>query len=41
MLAAWLQRQDNVSKNGDLSWIVLQIALVSIDENDIADKIIT
>ena len=41
MISAWLQRQDNVSKNGDPSWLVLQAALVEIDENELADKIIT
>ena len=41
MIAAWLQRQDNVCKNGDPSWVVLRTALVNIDENELADKIIT
>ena len=41
MIAAWLQRQDNVCKNGDPSWLVLRAALVNIDENELADKIIT
>ena len=30
MLAAWLQQQDNVSKNGAPSWAVLQTALRKI-----------
>ena len=37
MIAAWLQQQDNVCKNGDPSWVVLQTALKKIGE---ADKII-
>ena len=38
MIAAWLQQQDNVCKNGDPSWVVLRTALSRIGE---ADKIIT
>ena len=38
MIAAWLQQQDNVCKNGDPSWVVLRTALSKIGE---ADKIIT
>ena len=41
MIAAWLEKKDNVSKNGDPSWVVLRTALVNIDENELADKIIT
>ena len=41
MIAAWLQRQDNVSKKGIPSWEVLRTALVNIDENELAAKIIT
>ena len=41
MLAAWLQRHDNVSKNGDPSWVVLKTALINIDENELSDKIMT
>ena len=39
MIAAWLQRQDNVSKKGIPSWEVLRTALVNIDENELAAKI--
>ena len=35
MLAKWLQRQDNVSRP---SWSVLQTALKSIGENELANK---
>ena len=38
MVAAWLQRQDNVSKKGIPSWKVLRAALVNIGENELADK---
>ena len=41
MIAAWLQRHDNVSKNGDPSWVVLKTALTNIDENELSDKIMT
>ena len=41
MIAAWLQRHDNVSKNGDPSWAVLKTALINIDENELSDKIMT
>ena len=41
MLAAWLQRQDNVSQVGVLSWSALQIALRNIGENELADTITT
>ena len=36
MIAAWLEKKDNVSKNGDPSWVVLQTALKKIDENELA-----
>lgn len=38
MLAAWLQQQDNVSKNGVPSWSVLQVALSKIGEKQLADE---
>ena len=41
MIAAWLQCHDNVSKNGDPSWVVLKTALINIDENELSDKIMT
>ena len=41
MIATWLEKKDNVSKNGAPSWLVLQTALRKIDENDLADQIIT
>ena len=36
MLAAWLQQQDNVIRNGVPSWSVLRTALMSIGENELA-----
>ena len=39
MLVAWLQKSDKVSTVGEPSWSVLQTALRSIGEEDIADKI--
>ena len=39
MLAAWLQKQDKVAKEGLPSWSVLQTALKEIGVNDLADKI--
>ena len=39
MIAAWLQKQDNVSKKGVPSWMMLQTALREIGENELADKI--
>ena len=39
MIAAWLQRQDNASKNGVPTWMMLQTALRKIGENVLADKI--
>ena len=36
MIAAWLQRQDNVSKNGVPSWAVLRTALEKISEIQLA-----
>ena len=41
MLAAWLQRQDNVSQVGVPSWSVLQTGLRNIGENELADTITT
>ena len=38
MIAAWLEKKDNVTNP---SWLVLQAALRKIDENELADKIIT
>ena len=38
MLAAWLQRQDNVSQHGIPSWPVLQAALKNIGENELANE---
>ena len=39
MLAAWLQQQDNVTSKGVPSWSVLQTALRSIGENELASEI--
>ena len=41
MLAAWLQQQDNVCKNGVPSWSVLRTALVEIGERQLASTIST
>ena len=41
MLAAWLQQQDNVTRNGVPSWLTLKKALVDIGENELADTITT
>ena len=41
MLAAWLQQQDNVTSKGAPSWSVLQTALGSIGENELASGICT
>ena len=41
MLAAWLQRQDNVRRHGVPSWSILKTALVNIGENELADTITT
>ena len=41
MIAAWLQQQDNVCKNGVPSWAVLRRALKMIDESQLASEIIT
>ena len=40
MLAAWLQQQDNVCKNGDPSWAVLRTALEKIGERQLASELI-
>ena len=40
MIAAWLEKKDNVANQGVPSWLVLQAALRKIDENELADKII-
>ena len=40
MLAAWLQKQDNVPQKGVPSWPVLRAALSRIGEHELADKII-
>ena len=39
MIAAWLNKQDNVLKIGVPSWTVLKAALRKIKENAIADQI--
>ena len=39
MIAAWLNRQDNVLQVGVPSWSVLQTALRKIGENEVADQI--
>ena len=39
MIAAWLNRQDNVDKVGVPSWSVLKSALRKIKENSVADQI--
>ena len=39
MIATWLEKRDNVSKNVAPSWVALQTALRKIDENELADKI--
>ena len=41
MIAAWLNRQDNVLKVGVPSWSVLKSALRKIKENSVADQIVT
>ena len=38
MIAAWLQQQDNVCKNGVPSWAVLRKALEQIGENQLASS---
>ena len=40
MLAAWLQKQDNVAKKGVPSWSTLKTALMNIDEKGLADSIV-
>ena len=40
MLAAWLQQQDNVAKNGVPSWSTLKTGLMNIDKNLLADSIV-
>ena len=39
MLAAWLQKQDNVSQKGIPSWSVLRAALQELGEHQLADRI--
>ena len=39
MIAAWLQQQDNVCKNGDPSWVVLRTALEKIGERQLASEL--
>ena len=39
MLAAWLQQQDNVTKEGVPSWDVLRVGLRNIDETELASQI--
>ena len=41
MIAAWLQQQDNVCKNGDPSWVVLRTALEKIGERQLASELIS
>ena len=41
MLAAWLQKEDNVGQVGIPSWCVLQTALRKIGENELADTVHT
>ena len=41
MIAAWLKQQDNVSRFGVPSWLVLQTALRKIGEFDVASQIVT
>ena len=41
MLAAWLRKEDKVQQVGTPSWRVLQRALESIEENELASKIST
>ena len=41
MLAAWLNKQDNVSKIGEPSWSVLKKALIKMKEIAIAEQIPT
>ena len=39
MLSAWLQQQDNASKNGVPSWSVLKAALKRMGEHETAGRI--
>ena len=39
MLAAWLQKEDNVPQKGVPSWSVLQAALRRLGENELAHRI--
>ena len=39
MLAAWLKQQDNTFQKGIPSWSVLQAALRSIEDNQLASRI--
>ena len=41
MIAAWLKQQDNVTRFGAPSWLVLQTALRKIGEIDVASQIVT
>ena len=41
MLAAWLQQQDNVTRHGVPSWMILKTALEEIGEKELADTIAT
>ena len=41
MIAAWINRQDNVLQVGVPSWSVLQTALRKIGENEVANQIVT
>ena len=41
MIAAWLNQQGDVLQVGVPSWLVLQTALREIDENNVADQIVT
>ena len=41
MLAAWLQKQDGVPLRGVPSWLVLRAALQEIEQNELADSIVS
>ena len=39
MVAAWLNKEDNVSKSGEPSWKSLKAALIKISQTGLADTI--
>ena len=41
MLAAWLKQQDNVSRKGVPSWLVLKTTLKRMGENALAEKMVS